>query len=549
MRYKVNEDYWFAFRPYKEKTKTDKYYLKVCDDLKEILILEKAPFYYKEYLDEDRTDVLACFLTSYFEDIISGTNIWNTFVKTHKEMYNKPLPFYELDDYKVGGINKHDISFLIWYYFHTTQPDGFLSPYYDFQLYLSEIIMDFFIAESEVAPINRLLNSCYSINSKEKDYYTARKLIDNLFFNSYLFHSDTAQDFANRVVAFSESVSDENDFDLLINETKDTMLNISRTKLLNLTGKEWIAKIIGERRKISKHILNISPRVSGFFYYRGQDRQNIYIEHIASNRKFTVTKESFDHSGELKANDNILYMGLSKWMKEWWFSGMFFQQPFDADLILDLKDSVENRAAINFLDHEEKKEETINHLKLQFEVFKKFNNGSPIAFLPTDQIDEFTQDFLNFFNESLDLSQQEIDEAIQRARKDGCFGTDKNNTLKADKNSQSIRFNEPNKTGLVFFNPNRGIEVAIDINSAFPLPSNPFFKPKDSEEHIIHLLMVDNTSSELAMYCIDNCSAKLPIFKTELGNIYLENIDFLLSFWKPMNYRTNPSISFIGVSK
>ena len=58
--------------------------------------------------------------------------------------------------------------------------------------------------------------------------------------------------------------------------------------------------------------------------------------------------------------------------------------------------------------------------------------------------------------------------------------------------------------------------------------------------------MSEEMSTELVMYCIDNCKAELPFFNEEIGKEYLEDIDFLLRFWKRNNYHSKPLITFTG---
>lgn len=78
------------------------------------------------------------------------------------------------------------------------------------------------------------------------------------------------------------------------------------------------------------------------------------------------------------------------------------------------------------------------------------------------------------------------------------------------------------------------------------MSSNPYFKEEDSEEHVMRLLMDESLSTELVMYCIDNCKTKLSFFPKGVGKKYLEDIDFLLRFWKKENYHTIPSITYTG---
>ena len=99
---------------------------------------------------------------------------------------------------------------------------------------------------------------------------------------------------------------------------------------------------------------------------------------------------------------------------------------------------------------------------------------------------------------------------------------------------------------MAFFNPKSGGEIALAVNSAFPLPNNPYFEEESSEDHIMRLLMDESLSIELAMYCIDNCKIELPFLNKGVGKMYLDDIDFLLRFWKKNNYHTKPSITFTG---
>jgi hypothetical protein len=222
-------------------------------------------------------------------------------------------------------------------------------------------------------------------------------------------------------------------------------------------------------------------------------------------------------------------MGIVQWKNEWWFSGVFFHQPFNAGLILDEKNSMESRMQVNFLDHQAENEV----LEKQYNAFLAFNDGLPIAFIPSEKINAFIKNYTEFFNASLKLSSKKQKEAKQRARDDDFFGT----------NDEPKNYEEISETALVFFNPKSGVEIALATNSAFPLPNNPYFDKTESEEHILRLLMDESLSVELVMYCIDNCKSKLPFFKDDVGKLYLKDIDFLLRFWKKNNYHTIPSIT------
>ena len=525
---------WLLFKPYDRQTITDSYYLKLSNDVKHAITTNKQSFVLQTYLENEDINHLACFLTSYFEDVISETNIWNSFVRVHKRLYKKQLPFYILNEYYEDEINTQDISFLIWYFLNTIQEEKFIAPFNGFIIEIAEKIMDIFDDVWDSAPENEDLKSYYQIDRTGDDFYIARKMIDTILFKSYLFYADTLLNLKEKEFEIIEESKDEENIMMFLNENRDATLHNSHTRLLSLTGKEWASEIIGSKHPLSSDFLKISQRIRGYFLYKGQDQTDIFLEHIASSKKFKLTKKSFDYSDSLKDVDTIIFMGIVKWKEEWWFSGIQFQAPFNPDLILDEKNSLENRIAVNFLDHQRK--EVNEMLEKQMKAFKDFNNGLQIAFMPSDRIDEFIRSYTEFFNNSLKLSDKEIKEAKGRSRKEGFFGTE----------DKPKNYSEVSDTGLAFFNPKSGCEIALAVNSAFPLLDNPFFKKELSEEHIMRLLMDESISPELTMFCIHNCKEELPFFNTGVGKKYLDDIDFLLRFWKKENYHTKPSITFIG---
>jgi hypothetical protein len=524
---------WLLFKPYSSQTSTDNYYLKLCNDVKFALVNNIQSFVLQIYLEKKELNQLACFLTSYFEDVISETNIWNSFIGVHERLYKKQLPFYVMDEYDEREVNIQDISFLIWYFLNTIQQEKFISPFNDFILETAKKVIDVFDKEWEYAPENENLKSFYQIDEKEDDFYVARNLIDIILFKSYLFFPDT---FLNLKVEESEIIEDKKDgknIMMFLNENRDATLHKSHTRLLSLTGKEWASKIVGSKHPLCSEFLNLSQKIRGYFFYKGQNQDDVFLEHVASGKKFKLTKKSFEYSDSLKKIDTIIFMGIAKWKDEWWFSGIQFQTPLDPDLVLDEKNSIRSRMAVDFLDYKRKEiEET---LEKQLKAFKDLNNGSQIAFMKSDKIDEFYRSYIDFYNKSLNISDKELKESQERRRKEGFFNI----------KNESENYFEVSETGLVFFNPKSGVEIALEVNSAFQMPNNPYFEEVLSEDHILRLLMDESISTELAMFCIDNCKTKLPFFKEGVGKLYLKDIDFLLRFWKKNNYHSKPSISFI----
>ena len=307
--------------------------------------------------------------------------------------------------------------------------------------------------------------------------------------------------------------------------------------MLGLKGSEWAAELLGPYHPLSQYFKNLSPKIKGYFLYKGQDEAHVFLEHIASGKKFNLYKKSFDHAHNLVDVDSIIHMGIVKWMEEWWFSGIVFTAPYNADLILDEKNSITSRKVVNFLDYHNNKVDEV--LADQLMAFNKFNDGSQIAFMKTDKVEAFIINYMEFYNKSLNRSEKEYKDARARARKEGFFGHKK----KIDHQL------EDRDNALVFFNPKSGTEIALDIASAFPAKDNPFYNQEESEQAIITLILSEELSPELVMFFIDNYKHKLPFFQDNLGKLYVDNIDFILRFAKRKNYFTKPEITFAGGPK
>ena len=348
---------WLALKPYRHQTITDSYYLKLSNEVKQTILSEKTAFVFLMYINKKEIDLLSCFLCAWFEDIISQTNIYGSFVNIHKRLYKKQLPFYNLDEYYEGEINPHDVSFLIWYFLNTVQTEKYIAPFNDFIDKTAEKIFAIFDNAWDHAPENMLLKSIYTSNENETDFYTARSLIDTILFETYLFYPDTLFRLNEQEEEIIEGCGDKKNLLAILNENRDSSLHDSHTRLLSLKGKEWAAEIIGTEHPQNPDFLIASERIRGYFFYKGQDEFNISLEHIASGKKFKLCKKSFEPFSKLKVADTIVFIGIVKWRDEWWFSGVYFQNEFNADLVLDEKNSFESRRAVDFLDHKSKETE------------------------------------------------------------------------------------------------------------------------------------------------------------------------------------------------
>ena len=524
---------WLELKPYKTHSPSDLYYLNLCNQVYEAVISSPEAFLLEMYLEPEELMSFSCFLVSYFEDLISGTNIWNIFVRQHEALEGKKIPFYDTEDYFEEEINQQDVTFLIWYFLNALQEDRFLSPHNEFMAALAATVMETFEEAWEEAPENTVLKQHYQLDAN-CDFYDARILMDTLLFKTYLFYPDTHLKLLVAEIELVEENRKDPNLPVLLNDNRDIYVYTSYTRLLSMQGKEWAAALLGKEHPLHDALLQLSPRVQGYFLYKGQDSTHITLEHIASAKSFRLLKESFEHAHTLKEIDTLVFISLANWKGDWWFSGVHFIQPYDPVVVTQEQNSLESKQRIAFLDHQEEK--ALELLEEQREKFLEFNGGSPIAFLPAPELSRFYKRFISYYNQSLNLSAQEMEETRERAL--GKVPDEKDPFSEED-------FSDMPEDSLVFFNPRSGGEMAFGITSAFPAKDNPFYDPANSQESVIQLLISEEFSKELVHYCIDHYKDQLPFFQEDPGRQYLEDLDFLLRFWKAETYHTSPAMSFI----
>lgn len=534
MQEKIFIHQWLEMKPYKKQVSTDSYYLRLCNKVRQFFAGRNFMIL-SQYLNKEQISALACFLTSWFEDVISESGLWKAFINMHEKQYGNKLPFYDTTDYVEGEINQQDVAFLTWYFLNTMQEEKFISPYNEFIAGIASGVMDLFDMEYEIAYENPVLQKLYSLDNDETDFYSVRRFVDTVLFSSYLFFSDTRKGLIKIEAELLEEHKKEPNLMALLQEQRDWYLYSTRTRLMAASGKEWAAEILGDSHPRSADLRNMSRKIRGLFMYKGQDDADVFLEHVASGKKFNLTKKSFDYAHQLTEPDRLMHIGLVNWRNEWWFTGTFVTMDFNADTVLNERNSYAGRSQVSFLDHQVHDAERLLHQ--QAEAFKSYNNGSLIAFMSTDKMTAFADGYLEYYNNLMDPAPAEVEAAMQRAIQEGFHGTKEN------------RFSglpDTGEPGLVFFNPKAGIEMAFGVNSAFPLPGNPWFNEQESEEDLLFLFMSEDTSTELVYYCIENCSERLPYLTQGVGKMYLDDIDFLLRFWKGKAYYSEPKIGYTG---
>ncbi|HRP90671.1 MAG TPA: DUF3843 family protein [Edaphocola sp.] len=498
---------WLDVKPYQIHDEVDIYYLNIANRVKEALGSSKIEKYFiKEFKNGLLVNKLACFITCYFEDLISGTQFWQTFLKKYRSQYQKDFPLIKIENYIEDEINIEDIQFLSWYFINCqflSQFDqiGMESDHPTLKNIAIEV-MKIFESEWETAPENTRLLDNFKIDPNNSDYHSLQNILNEFVENNYLLKIDFDTVFAPKLHQMKIAGVTDSEFvpifSLLYNETKFGM----RTRLLGLSIAEWILAYIDADSELGKAIQNFeSDNIFDFFIYQGVDLKGIHtFKTVITGNDYEV-----DFQDDLFEYGKIYLLDLIKWKEQWKLIGLPSLADDPSKYLNNRKNNTPKENALK-----------IEATEILAQCFLEYNKNSPIAFVDGKDSKNFLAEVYQLFNKRW--------KALKGEQAKGSLNVDNLNNIEED---------TPN---IIFMNTAYGIEVLWGINDAFPDKKNPFFEGESTEEDINFMIQNSSISKELVEYCLKNYKEKINFNNTFEKDRTLENIDFLMRFCKGEHY-------------
>lgn len=516
---------WLQFHPYESPVKSDYYYLAICNEVDDYLKVAGDKLF-SDKKKENRKG-LAIMLTCWFEDLVSELGIWKAFIQNHQRLYGKYLPFMHSDEeYYEDEINPDDIRFLIWY-FLTIQDFETLtySPESDLLIVLSEAIYAYFDKEWDEAPVNTSLKSFLDLDA-DADFYDVRLVMDWLVLNSYPFkylgeiNESKKIDFANQLIQNKEFP--KSSIEPLLFKMHDDTVHGTRTHLLAMKGKEWLAWTLGPEHPLHKPLLDMSEKKDSLYLFLEEKNKTLRFKHIASGTILDVTKESMDNNNFIP-DKTILTTAFVNWKGEWWYSGTYAANTITDEILLE--ETADPYAASLFIDESKKREA----IKEQYQSFLEFNQDKPINFFrDMKALHGFIRDFFRYHNEKISGKPQ----------KEGSASTGFDKSL-----LEGERKDETNI--ILFFNKNSGLEIAF-YGEYIADENNPCYNPDHEPMEEANLFFDDAVSKELVEYVLENYKISFNLFPNDNDNqLLFDNLDFILRFYKKDSYHSKPQVSMV----
>lgn len=236
---------WMQLHPYKQSTPVDSYYTNLANRIYDML--EETQL--ANSFEKDEVLQISIRMAAYFEDVISGLNIWRSFLLEYKRLFGKQLPFYTPDDhYYDDEVNYEDIRLLLWHFtqqYHGARKGTFVSPDNAANGETARLIYNLFCDEWTTAPENERMQNLFAPETRYDEPEKFGELLAWFHYNSY-WMTDSKDEVTETYKAYCEENPDNKDNVQAIMMIHESLAHISRTHFLAYTSPKWLSLILPE---------------------------------------------------------------------------------------------------------------------------------------------------------------------------------------------------------------------------------------------------------------------------------------------------------------
>lgn len=311
---------WMRFRPYEQFSKYDKSYTEVANEVLDIL-MEYESWFKKPTYGIKELKELAVIITSYFEDFINEIGLWKAFVSFNKKELGYYLPFYPMDEYDPEYLNPEDFSFLIWHYM-SWKEDVWYGPDAPNYLDLGQDLYNFLEPQVEDVPTTNFYKKFFTL-STDDNFFVVKKKIRWLAMDSYITGPEFSKQLEEKIEEFLEENPDYKAPDLfgqILYAFQDDYIYDKRSALSALSALDWFREVAICSSQMKENLSNLHKRLMSGFLYKGASGNYHVFEHVQTQRKFEVVKQSFSSMAGIKPGFYCI-LTLIQWNGEWWMTG------------------------------------------------------------------------------------------------------------------------------------------------------------------------------------------------------------------------------------
>ncbi len=356
---------------YDQPNEIDQYYLKIANRIQDVLTKDKDSA--SMFLDETHAALTANRIAGWFEDVISGTGIWQAFTKECHDRFGQYLPLYPTsENYFPDEINIEDIEYQIWHACQCAKLGAMaVDPWSDVLVGMAQKVYEILDQEFEQAPENTRLKESFTKEYGPDDFFEFRSMLQWFHYNSF-FNVENAQEL--NVVMQSIYQSDPDQFELFSFSETVNLSFLGTSSPLGLTTPEWLRRIVKDE-PLKGILSNLKARPYASYKVLEIGDKEVKVQALEDGKEqLTIRKDSL---GEIPANFQegiIIHAALVSYMGIYWMNGAMGlsqeEKPMEGITVLNPQDSTDEPEVLT---HEKYLEITGGKEYLFFEGAKQAN--------------------------------------------------------------------------------------------------------------------------------------------------------------------------------
>lgn len=500
----VTISHWMKFRPYRNFSSYDGYYLRLANRIFQELSMPDTPFY--TMLNRDIRIQLSVIVASWAEDMANGIGLWDAFVRENKSLFDFYLPFYNMADYSMERLNWQDVAYLLWHNVLGAK-QLWISPDSPGLIHLARRILDIISENFEEAPETEFYDHLLDIHPDD-NFFKVKQVLAWTALSSYLLAPQFNKMLKERLENFmEESAYKGMDPAKVAYSFQDDFLYVTHASFLGFPAVKWLSLLFADHKELAAAILRLRVRVSGEFVFEAQNDNFYTLKMLHTGRKFQVFQESASLKGIPLGN--ALFTSLVEWNGMWWITGIA------GDLGKPLKPD------------RKMPEQNIPQ-------FYGWSAEQQALILETEQ--EIEESFLNFFGDRLVVFENQ--NALEMALTESNKFYNLNRSVKPGKKPEfrKIPVAQWGKTAVAaFYIPGEGVTVSDVLPDLIRLLLEPDINHED-KHRLFYGFFLDLEPS-MVKYIREHYPLTNLCFPADSGVDLPKHIDFLQRFFNPEGFR------------
>ncbi|MEL6538786.1 MAG: DUF3843 family protein [Bacteroidota bacterium] len=513
---------------------TDRHYLKVANAVKTALSIHPV---LRKQLPDLLLSKLACYLTYYLEDMVSGGGQWDLFRRTSRERYGQPVPLFLADseDYFDEEVNELDVVFLIWYFMKSwwkEEDKPFFHPYEPMFREFAELAFSVLSEAYEEVPENPNVRDFLAYDPQDFYFFEIGMTLGSSLAGIWMVQPELSQ----RTHLLMESLAERpgmNPEDVY-QELVQHML-VWRMGPFGWTVRDWLAGLLPEGHTLIPALKAPFHFVTDYWEPLSGTEDTVELRNASTHMKATVRHEDWgDIDGSrLTPKKNMVKAALAYWDHGWRSLGNEEAYQYHEPSLETRYGDKDN--LWQYQSWPELAELAHARYRKEAEQFREFSGGRKLLYLPAGK--------WSALEAAVELYFAETDPEERKTR---TWENLKEHLPEGKSPDDQL---DPDQPIVAYFSEQAGLIPITKALGAIPDPENPSFKAENVAESFWAAIMTEEVPWHFVRFLLDNYQKEYDFLDTVPWPGLISHLDLLMEISKGHMYHPHPRLQMKDIEE